>query len=123
MTNPSNLPQLDFGTSDVTVTFFNNYFLPNFTVSQNVDDAILGFFEKITQNTESAKILASAVIYTSLARNLDTIEVLTKFSTLAEGELNSYISMFLNLNRIGTSYLGINNFPQVSKYVQRTILP
>lgn len=41
---------------------------------------------------------------------------------LIENELNAYLTMFLNLNRVGTSLLGINNTPPVSKYVSRTIL-
>jgi hypothetical protein len=88
-----------------------------------VDDAVIGYFEKITDDKESAKILASAVIYTSLARNINPMETLTKFSSMDASDLNSYVVMFLNLNRTGTSYLGINNTQKVSKYIQRTILP
>jgi hypothetical protein len=110
-------------TTDDTDFFFSNYFTPTFTVSQNVDDAILSFFEKITENKESAKILASSVIYTSLARDLNPMEILSKFSSMGEKELNSYVTAFLNINRIGTSYLGINGVPKVGKYVQRMLRP
>lgn len=124
MTNPNNLTSVDASTPQGDTTkFFNNYFLPSFTVSQNVDDAVISFFEKITGNKESAKILASSVIYTCLVRNLDTMETLAKFSSITPSDLNSYLIMFLNLNRIGTSFLGVNNVPRVSKYVQRTLLP
>lgn len=37
-------------------------------------------------------------------------------------ELDAYLTMFLNLNRVGTSLLGISNSPTVSPYVKRTIL-
>ena len=37
-------------------------------------------------------------------------------------ELDAYLTMFLNLNRVGTSLLGISNTPKVSPYVQRMIL-
>jgi hypothetical protein len=30
--------------------------------------------------------------------------------------------MLLNLNRVGTSLLGLTNSPRTSKYIQRTIL-
>ena len=125
MANPNNLTSTNVSgnTENPTDFFFNNFFQPAFTVSQHVDDAVLGYFEKITDNKESAKILASAVIYTSLARNIDPMETLTKFSDMDSSDLNSYVVMFLNLNRTGTSYLGINNAPKVSKYVQRSILP
>lgn len=123
MSNPNNLSSVTESTIDKTTTFFNNFFGPSFAISQNIDDSVIGFFEKITQNKESAKILASAVIYTCLSRNIDVMETLAKFSTMTEGELNSYVTMFLNLNRAGTSYLGINNYPRISKYVQRMLIP
>lgn len=125
MTQPNNIDATDMsiGIPNETDYFFTNYFTPAFTVSQNVDDAVLAFFEKITDNKESAKVLASSVIYTSLARDMDPMEILSKFSSMKEEELSSYVAVFLNINRIGTSYLGINGVPKVGKYVQRMIRP
>jgi len=37
-------------------------------------------------------------------------------------ELDAYLTMLLNLNRVGTSLLGISNSPQTSPYVSRMIL-
>ena len=37
-------------------------------------------------------------------------------------EINAYLTMFLNLNRSGTSLLGLSNSPLTSKYISRTIL-
>lgn len=37
-------------------------------------------------------------------------------------EINTYLTMFLNLNRSGTSLLGLSNSPLTSKYITRTIL-
>ncbi len=37
-------------------------------------------------------------------------------------ELDAYLTMFLNLNRVGTSLLGLSNSPQVSPYIKRAIL-
>jgi hypothetical protein len=37
-------------------------------------------------------------------------------------ELDAYLTMLLNLNRAGTSLLGLSNSPRTSKYIQRTIL-
>jgi hypothetical protein len=110
MTNPNNLTATDASIPEGnTLKFFNNYFLPAFTVSQNIDDAILSYFEKVTGNRESARILASSVVYTCLVRNLDPMETLDKFLKTPISDLNSYLIMFLNLNRVGTSFLGINN--------------
>ena len=37
-------------------------------------------------------------------------------------ELDAYLTMFLNLNRVSTSLLGLSNSPQVSPYISRAIL-
>ena len=125
MSQPNNINATDLsaGVPNETDNFFTNYYSPSFTVSQNVDDAVLAFFERVTENKESAKILASSVIYTSLARDIDPMEILAKFDAMKDDELKSYITVFLNINRVGTSYLGINGTPKVGKYVQRMIRP
>ena len=123
MNTHNNLEPINLSSNTSTQAFFNNYFKPNFIVSQNIDDAVIGFLEQITDSKEAAKLIASAVIYTSIAQNIDPMSTIEKFSRLNKPELTSYLVMFLNLNRIGTSYLGINNNPTVSKYVARMILP
>lgn len=37
-------------------------------------------------------------------------------------ELDAYLTMLLNLNRAGTSLLGLSNSPRTGKYIQRSIL-
>lgn len=37
-------------------------------------------------------------------------------------ELDAYLTMLLNFNRVGTSLLGLNNSPRTGTYIQRTIL-
>lgn len=119
----SNLTKIDDGSTTNTTQFFNNYYSPTFTVSQNIDDAIIGFFEQIADNRESAMLLASAVIYTSSQQNVDPMSIIQQMSTIKKSELSSYLVVFLNQSRVGTSYLGINNRPKVGKYIKRTILP
>ena len=103
--------------------YFNNWFEIPVEVSSNIDAAIVGYFENITDNKESARALASAVIYTSVKQGLDPMETLAEFQKLPMGELDEYTAMFLNFDRVGTSYLGLTNTPTVNKYVQRAILP
>lgn len=103
--------------------FFNNYFQPNFTVSNNVDNAILAHFEQMTNNKQSAKILASSVIYTSLAQKIDPMVILDKIRAMDSQEAMTYVSLFLNMNRISTSYLGTRFTPRRSKYVNHMIRP
>lgn len=103
--------------------YFNNYFGPTFAVSQNIDDAIVSYFEEVCDNKESAKIMASAVMYTSYTQKINPMQTLQEFTKLPKGELNNYLTMFLNLQRVGTSYLGITNQPLSNKYIDRSILP
>jgi hypothetical protein len=103
-------------------TYFNNYFGPTVKVSPNVDAAILSYFEEVAFNQEAAKALAAAVIYTSAQQGVDPMATLREFTKLPKGQLNGYLVMFLNMNRKGTSYLGITNQPIANKYVNRSII-
>jgi len=118
-TTVTNFERKDTPLSD----YFNNYFTSTLDVAGNVNDALIAFFERIADNRESAVALASAVVYTSQAQGTDPMEILNEFANMEKNKLNAYLCMFLNLNRVGTSYLGINNQPVRNKYVQRTILP
>ena len=102
--------------------FFNNYFDKPLTISSAKDDAIVAYFESITGNTKSATVLASAVIYTSSALNVDPMSVLDEFKKLDKGVLNTYLCQLLNLNRVGTSQLGVKLKTPKNKYVSRTII-
>jgi hypothetical protein len=111
---------------DISTAFFNNLHAPEFLVSQDVDDSIVSYFEKVINNRDNkdaARALAGAVVYTAKSQNIDPMEILRKFSSLPTGQLNAYLVMFLNLNRISTSMLGVSNSPITNKYVARTILP
>jgi hypothetical protein len=108
---------------DNTTDYFNNFFKPSFDISQDVDGAVVSFFEKVTDGKESAKLLAGAVIYTAGVQGIDFMTLLQQFAKMPKGELNAYLTMFLNLNRVGTSYLGMSKAAPASKYIARTILP
>lgn len=121
MSNPGNLPSKQ--NKNATTEFFNNYFTEKLTTSSNVNDAVLGYFETITGNKDAAKVLADSVLYTALNQGLDPMSVIDEFRKLPPKELNAYLTMFLNFNRVDTSLLGISNQPQTNKYIQRAILP
>jgi hypothetical protein len=122
---PTNLGQIDLNTIEVKDTrkYFNNFFEIPVEISSNVDAAIIAYFETVADSKESARALASAVIYTSVKQGLNPMETLKEFQRLPKGELDAYTAMFLNFERKGTSYLGLSNQPQVNKYIQRSIRP
>jgi len=108
---------------DLTTTWFNNYYVSPFSVSQGQNDSFISFFEKVTGNKETAAALAGCVLYTAKAQGVDPMSVLQQFSSLPPGQLNAYLVLYLNTNRIATSFLGISNQPKINKYTQRCILP
>ena len=123
MTLPSNLSKVSTRTSleSDASKFFNNYLQPNFSISSNLDEATIAFFQRIAQNREAAMILASAVIYTCLAQRLDLASVLDNFRRMNNDDVMKNLAVFLNLNRVGTSLLGLANSPKAGKYVERMI--
>jgi len=122
---PTNLTRIDTNAINPPATdnFFNNYFNFPIEVSSNVDAAIVAHFEQITDNKESARALASAVIYTAIKQGVNPMSALDEFKKIPLGELNTYTTLFLNFERVGTSFLGLKNRPQQNKYVARAILP
>jgi hypothetical protein len=125
MSTSSNLNAPNYSNNQATSSqqYFNNYFLGPLNISSNQNDAVTAYFQKITNgNRDAAQILASTVIYTARSQGLDPMSILQQFQNLSSGELNAYLAMFLNLNRVGTSLIGINNQPVQNKYITRAIL-
>ena len=120
MTN-SNLPASTSKNS--SAEFFTNLAEPTLNVSQNLNDAIIGYFETITGDKESATTLAATVISTALSRGVDPMTVIDEFRSFEPNELNAYLTVFLNLSRSNTSLLAVGIQPQTNKYIQRAILP
>jgi len=103
--------------------YFNNYFITPNTISSNQNDAVVAYFQQVTGNAQSAAVLASTVIYTAMSQGVDPMSIVQQFQSMKPGELNLYLAMFLNLNRVGTSLVGVNNSPKQNKYITRAILP
>lgn len=115
-----NLPVAD--NNNETQKYFNNFFKSDLRTSPEIDDAVVSFFETLTGNRDSARTLASSVLFTALNQGISPMEIIDQFRKVPPNELNSFMAMFLNLDRIPTSLLGITNTPQPNKYIQRAIL-
>jgi hypothetical protein len=102
--------------------YFNNLYAIPFSVSANVNDAVTAFFEEYTGNKAEGDNLAATVIYTALAQNLNPIDVLAQFKKLSNNQLNSYLTAFLNANRVKTSQLGFKTSTSTNQFVKRSIL-
>ena len=102
--------------------YFTNFYSIPLTVSAGQNDAITAFFQQYSSNSQAAQALASAVLYTALAENLDPLVVLSQFESLPKGQLTVALAAFLNVTRVQTSMLGINHGVTTSPFVARTIL-
>lgn len=71
--------------ADKTTQYFNNFFNAGTNVSQNVDDALIGFFQSITGNKESGKVLAATVLQTATSRGVDIMSFIDELRTLKKG--------------------------------------
>lgn len=122
---PSNLigPSYTVNDESDTQTYFQSYFTKKFNISSDANDIVVGYFETVTNNTDSARALAAAVIFTSVSQQINPLTLIDKFKKLNPGELDNYLSGFLNTNRVTTSLLGTINQPTVGKYIERCILP
>ena len=102
---------------------FNNVALPDAGfVSSDQYDYILSYFDRITDNRESAKTLAGSVVYTAKAQGLNPLSVLEEFRKIPAGEMSLRIALFLNDSRFGSSYLGLKSNVGIGAYVTRAIL-
>ena len=121
MSTPNNLVTR---TADVVDTdaYFTNLSLPTGGVPTDTNAAIESFFEQVTKNKESARLMAGAVINTCLAQQVDPMAVIAEFRKIPQGDLNIKLSTFLNLNRANTSLLGVTNSAKTGFFVQRSIL-
>ena len=125
MSTPSNLTNVNLATNATSSaqTYFNNYYNGKLNITSNQNDAVTAYFEKVTNgNKQAAQIWASTVIYTAISQGLDPMSIVQQFQEVPAGELSLYLAMFLNLNRVGTSLVGLNNQPVVNKYITRAIL-
>jgi hypothetical protein len=124
MSSPSNTTSVNLSNNNSTSAqqYYNNYFNGTLNVTSNQNDAVNAYFQSIASNPQAAQILASTVIYTAISQGLNPMSIVQQFQEVPAGQLNYYLAMFLNLNRVGTSLVGINNQPIQNKYITRAIL-
>lgn len=110
-------------TDNNTTNYFETMFDPTMGTSPNVNDAFVGYFQTVTGNAEAGATLAGSVLYSALSQGIEPMSLLDEFRKLQPQQLNNYLTMLLNLNRVGTSLLGLSNSPQTNLYIARAILP
>lgn len=81
MASSGNLPPNS--NTNTTTEYFNNFFKNGLSVSQNVDNAVLGYFESITGSTDTARVMASTVLYTALSNGIDPMTIVDELRKLS----------------------------------------
>lgn len=108
-----------------TDSYFSSAYIAELNLSADQASAIQSFFESVTNNKASARILATSVINTALSQNINPMSVLADFQKRFKDseQLDVYLTTFLNFARANSSLLGISNTPGVSIFVSRSVLP
>jgi hypothetical protein len=84
MANNGNLPRKE--NNNATGNYFNNYFTTQYSTSPDVNDAITGYFQKVTGDAEAGKTLAATVIYTALSNGIQPMSLIDEFRKLKTGK-------------------------------------
>lgn len=106
-----------------TENYFDDYFVKQTTVSGNFYDSAIAFFERQTNNKESAAGMVAALLETIRSQNLDPNVIMDKFKKMSAAEINQYMVAVLNYNRKNTSFLGYKAPKRPNILVDRTLLP
>lgn len=85
MASIGNLPPKSKSDINSTTEYFNNYFDDRFTTSQNINDAVVGYFQSITGDADTGKFLASTVIQTAISNGLEPMSLIDEFKALKAG--------------------------------------
>lgn len=85
MANNGNLPSKE--NNNATGNYFNNYFTTTqYSTSPDINDAITGYFQKVTGDTDAGKTLAATVIYTALSNGIEPMSLIDEFRKLKSGK-------------------------------------
>lgn len=120
--NPQQASNFNSTGANNTTAFFNNFNTPRTSVSPDVNDAILSYFEEQTGSLESAQILVQTIINTAQAQRQDPLKVLAEFQKIPLGDLNGTLALYLNTSRVNTSLLGVKIATKTNHFVARSIL-
>jgi hypothetical protein len=115
-------PNLVESNESATSKYFNNVYKTTNAISPAISSSIISWFQEQTGSRETATLLARTLINTAESIGEDPRKILQEFTKLPQGELNSYLALFLNSGRVPTSLLGIKNQPVPTDLISRTLI-
>jgi 4-aminobutyrate aminotransferase-like enzyme len=106
----------------LTQKYFNTkYILPPY-VSDNIYDAVIGYFESVANGRAAAENLAAAFIDSCTYQGQDIMLTLGYLKAVPEATQTSTILFLLNSVRTGTSLLGTKYKKVSNRYTSRQII-
>lgn len=102
--------------------FFTNLYAIDFSVSPEINSAIIAFFQDLTGDMDAGLSLAGTVIYSAIAQGLKPMQIVDDLKKLPRNQLDSYLTAFLNINRAPTSALGTKTPVEPDYLNSRSIL-
>lgn len=118
----SNLIIQDQTANETTQDYFENQYLPETFISDDVYDAVISYFELQAYGRAAAENLAAAFIDSCTFQARDVISTLEQLKLMPEIEQTSIILFLLNSARTGTSLLGTKIYKVPNKYIARQII-
>lgn len=86
--------------------FFNSYYRESITLSSNLIDTSVGFFESRGFERSAAVCISSILLAQSKAEKISVFNLLDTLKTLNDTQLSRVVSEILNYNRLNISTLG-----------------
>ena len=107
MTISTNLPMTQTTDSAESVkSFFDNYYIKQFTYPASQIDAVVGFFEQQKFDTVSSNAIAIVLLQQAKLDNINVFDLLNTLKSFDEIKLSSLVAEILNYNRQKISALG-----------------
>ena len=107
---------------DATQNYFENQYALETYISDDVYDAVIGYFELQAYGRAAAENLTAAFIDSCTYQARDVISTLEQLKLMPEIEQTSVILFLLNSVRTGTSLLGTKIYKIPNKYISRQII-
>ena len=105
-----------------TQNYFENQYAPEAHISDDVYDAVIGYFEFQAYGRPAAENLAGAFIDSCTNEGRDIISSLEQLKQMPDSEQTSILMFLLNSVRVGTSLLGNILVKSPNPYIARQII-
>jgi hypothetical protein len=105
-----------------TQSYFENQYAAETYISDDIYNAVIGYFELRAYGRAAAENLAAAFIDSCTNEGRDIISALEQLKLIPDSEQTSIILFLLNSVRVGTSLLGTTLLKVPNPYTARQII-